>query len=237
MKIIYDRAIIYFGSKKLCMQQDEIGLETILPVHIALQDMLGADSIYFCKQVHGAQGFFITDDFMQQFPAFCKEADYLYASKKLCALGVITADCLPVIIYHPRGLISAIHAGCKGSFENIVEKAICDVVAFDIDIKISECIIFFGPSGKVCCYEVQKDFMQQFVLKYAWSKAFFMMRDEKIYFDNPGFTLYILQKIGILPENIYTKWNLCTICDENYCSYRRQRQQAGRNISLVMLNA
>ena len=64
-----------------------------------------------------------------------------------------------------------------------------------------------------------------------------MMRDEKIYFDNPGFTLYILQKIGILPENIYTKWNLCTICDENYCSYRRQRQQAGRNISLVMLNA
>ena len=237
MKIIYDKITLYFGSQEFCMQPDQLSFEKLLPVHEILKNMLGAQSMYFCKQVHGVQGFLINSEFVQKFPAFSKDGDFLYSSQKLCALGVITADCLPVILYHPLGIISAIHAGWKGSFENIVEKSLVDMLGSYPNIKIEELKVFLGPSGKSCCYQVQKDFMEQFIVKHSWSVSFFIFKNEKIYFDNPGFTLYIFQKIGILPENIYTKWNLCTICDENYCSYRRQRQQAGRNISLVMLNA
>ena len=237
MKINHDGLVIYFGSKEMSMKSDELHFEKFFSVHDFLKGLLGAQSIYFCKQVHGVQGYFIDSEFIQKYPAFSQEGDFLYTSEKYCALGVITADCLPVIIYHPKGFVSVIHAGWKGSFENIVEKAVCNMVASFNDIKINECKIFLGPSGKVCCYEVQEDFMQKFIEKYPWSAAFFKKNNTKIYFDNPAFTVYIVQKIGILPENIYTKWNLCTICDENYCSYRREREQAGRNITLAMLNA
>lgn len=237
MQINHDTITIYFGTKEFCIHADQIELENFLPVHEKLKIILQTQSLYFCKQVHGVQGFYITPEFVRENPAFCKEGDFLYTSEKLCAIGVITADCLPIVLHHPQGIINIIHAGWKGSFENILEKAISDMIKSYTDIKIHKLEMFLGPSGKNCCYQVQKDFMGQFIAKYPWSSAFFMLQDEKIYFDNPGFTVYVAQKIGILPENIYTKWNLCTICDKNYCSYRREGVQAGRNITLVMRNA
>ena len=165
----------------MSVQSHEVKTERILPVHESIKNMLGAKSIYFCKQVHGVQGYLINSDFIQKHPAFSLEGDFLYSSEKECALGILTADCLPIVIYNPRGVISIIHAGWKGSFENIVEKALADMQELYKDLNMQECKIFFGPSGKVCCYEVQEDFMQQFIQKYPWSQTFFIKKDAKIY--------------------------------------------------------
>jgi hypothetical protein len=237
MKIQHGNITIYFADKQHCVQPDEIKPGRIVPAHKILQNMIGAKAIYLLEQVHGIQGYQVTPYMLENIPSFAQEGDFLYTNEKEIALGVDTADCLPIVIYHSLGVISIVHAGWRGSFENIAQESIQTLLKTYPEIKVSELIVYFGPAGKACCYEVQQDFIQKFVEKYPWSTVNFIKRNDRWYFDNGDFTSNLLQKIGILPENIYTKWNICTICNEKYCSYRREQQQAGRHITLVMLNA
>ncbi|EAJ5917858.1 laccase, partial [Campylobacter jejuni] len=48
--------------------------------------------------------------------------DGLISKEKNIALCVLSADCLPLILYHENGIIAALHSGRKGSFENILKE-------------------------------------------------------------------------------------------------------------------
>jgi copper oxidase (laccase) domain-containing protein len=61
------------------------------------------------------------------------------------------------------------------------------------------------------------------------------MREQKIYFDLPLFNKLQLEKAGILPENINTDYNLCTLCDGRFFSFRKQGALAGRQMTVACL--
>ena len=90
------------------------------------------------------------------------------------------------------------------------------------DIKIA-----FGPAIRSCCYEVGSEF-QEFFPEDCIS------RDNRHYLDLPQMTHDQLLSAGVDKTNI-CDCGICTCCDSNYFSFRREGNDAGRMISLIML--
>src|SRR5438477_544569 len=77
---------------------------------------------------------------------------------KNLGIGILTADCLPIIFYDPyNNIISIAHAGWRGTMQNIAIKVI-ETMRNSFKSKPENIEVFFGPSAKDCCYEVGENF-------------------------------------------------------------------------------
>jgi polyphenol oxidase len=147
---------------------------------------------------------------------------------------ILTADCVPLVLYDPIShVIALVHAGWKGSYVGVLQQALQTMqqryLTKFADVKCS-----FGPSALSCCYEVSKPFVDDFLNKYP-EIAIFEERHQKYYFDNNLFLQQLLKKFGIPEQNIYTNNVFCTICNPQFCSFRKEKEMAGRQITMVAL--
>jgi YfiH family protein len=162
------------------------------------------------------------------------QGDFLTTSKKNIGLAVLTADCVPLVLYDQRQrVVSVIHAGWKGAFAGVVEQALT-MMRSKYQTSVQDIKAFFGPAARACCYQVTKDFQNQFEKKFEIKDAFFY-HSNSIYFDNSLFLQQNLKKFGILESNINFENALCTICNTEFCSFRREKQLAHRQITIVVL--
>ena len=157
-------------------------------------------------------------------------------AKKKIALGILTADCAPVFIYDPENnVISAIHAGWKGSYKQIITKTLNNFK--NNGSKIKNLIAVIGPCIAKKSYEVQSDFLMRFINQNKSNKKFFNINKKKIFF---GLNEYIksqlknkgIEKIEIIKKDTYLNNN-------NFFSSRRSLKNNfddyGRNISIIMI--
>lgn len=143
-------------------------------------------------------------------------------------LVVLTADCLPIFLYDPvKDAIGIAHAGWRGASEGIA-KNIVNAMKDEFGSKAGEIIVGFGPAIRQCCYEVKKEFLMHFqgtIAKMA----------HKYYFDLTGENANQLLSAGIRSGNIFD-CDICTSCrNDEFYSYRKEKDNAGRLISLIML--
>jgi len=103
-----------------------------------------------------------------------------------------------------------------------------------IKTEIENLKIFFGPSVKVCCFKVSDDFVKH-IEGYSFAKSVLRRRSDDLYFDLPGFNRFLLRSIGVKEGSINLDYNMCTMCDENFFSFRRQKDKAGRQMTVVSL--
>ena len=83
--------------------------------------------------------------------------DALITKNKNTALGILTADCVPILIYDQKlKIISAIHAGWKGAYKGIVDKVIKFLIKKGSEPKNIFAVV--GPCIAQKNYEVKKDF-------------------------------------------------------------------------------
>lgn len=156
-----------------------------------------------------------------------EEADGLITRVLDLPLAIRSADCLPVFLYDEKqNGIGLIHIGWKGSQKNIAEQAIklmCKEWRTDPgNIKVA-----FGPSIHSCCYEVGNEFQDLF-------PGDIITRNNQNYIDLPQLTRDQLLACGVGEVNIFD-CDICTYCDPNYFSFRREGGRAGRMISLMMI--
>ena len=162
--------------------------------------------------------------------------DCCITNKKKIALGILTADCAPVFIYDPENnVISAIHAGWKGSYKQIITKTLNNFK--NNGSKIKNLIAVIGPCIAKKSYEVQSDFLMKFINQNKYKKKFFNINKKKIFFSlneyiksqlkNKG-----IEKIEIIKKDTYLNNN-------NFFSSRRSLKNNfddyGRNISIIMI--
>lgn len=229
-----DQFTIYFGDASQSITTHDIQQKTMTTSIHNIAQQVGADQVVFLQQTHGVQGAVIkkSDDqsqFLQQ------QGDVIITNKKNCGIGVLTADCLPIVIYDPiTHSAGIVHAGWKGSVANIFEIAI-KKMAQEFTTYPADLQIYFGPAAGACCYEVSPDFMDNFKLYPNYQDAF-IEKNNKIYFDSAVFTAIIARNLGIEGKNIYTTYNVCTICNTSFCSYRREKENASRQITLISLH-
>ena len=82
-------------------------------------------------------------------------ADGHIAAERGTAVAVTIADCVPVFIGHPSGVVAALHSGWRGTAARIVERAISQLEARGL--KASDLRIHLGPAVCGRCYEVSPD--------------------------------------------------------------------------------
>lgn len=193
-------------------------------------------NFFFLHQVHGIDGFIIHDNSaMNAASAFMMEGDYLVTHRLEYALGVVTADCLPIIFYDTKNKVCAIaHAGWRGSVLGIAEKVL-DELHTNYGTNQAEVIVFFGPSAAVCCYRVDEKFIEHFY-NFVGFEHVVQQRSGEYFFDLPLYNVLILMQHGIKNESINRTFNFCTICTERYCSYRREPKAVFRNVTAVVLH-
>ena len=162
--------------------------------------------------------------------------DAMITNKQNIALGVLTADCAPILIIEKKQkYIGAIHAGWKGAFRGIVKKTILLLKKYGCSEK--DMIACIGPCIKKNSYEVKDDFFKLFKNKNKKNMKFFNFKKKKIFFDlgeyiKSQFNENGVRKIDIINKDTYD-------LKSNFFSSRRSKKNRhndyGRNISAIMI--
>jgi YfiH family protein len=176
-----------------------------------------------CKQVHGTTVITATDPWQAgQGPA----ADGLVTNRPGLALGVITADCGPVLLHDAQaGVIGAVHAGWRGAAAGVLEAAVSAMAALGaLPARISAVV---GPCIGADSYEVGPDLHDAVLHSLAGADAFFRLGrpPDRFQFDLAGYCLARLRNAGIV--NAHTL-GVDTCADEpRFFSHRRRTLGAG----------
>ena len=191
--------------------------------------------IFLVKQFHGNKFLFLSKKTKIQNRSI--NADAIITEKKKFPIAVLTADCVPILLYDKkRKMIAAIHAGWKGAFKGIVIKVISFMLKKGCRRK--DITVAIGPSIAQKSYNVKLDFKNKFIKKHKKNKIFFKNRNKLIYFDLVNYVKSQLKfsqinKIDTLNIDTYDKKN-------NFFSARRslklKHEDYGRNISIIMIN-
>lgn len=156
--------------------------------------------------------------------------DAVITRRRNIFLTVRTADCLPVLIYDPLlKMIAAIHAGWKGIYKDIVTKCIKKMVMIGSNPK--DLLVAMGPHIRVCCYNVPFERIEIFREKYSEGVR---KKNSSWYLDLETVLKIKLKQMDIGMENIDII-PICTYCDRNYPSFRREGWKSLRQLSGIEL--
>ena len=199
----------------------------------AVAQKLRVQALVLLDQTHGINGHVITE-YNCHMPAKSAEGDFLVTDLAHIGLGVVTADCLPIIFVDSvHNAIGIAHVGWCGSVQNIVGETL-QCMKKNYGTTVQDVSVFLGPCAHVCCYKVQEDFIAH-VAPFSFSSDAIAQRDNAFFFDLLYFNKQILLSLGIAPGSLNDQYSCCTICNENYFSYRRQGDKAGRQVSVVSI--
>jgi polyphenol oxidase len=198
-----------------------------------LTDTFNLNHLTLLHQVHGTDGMMINQqDVSQKIKLFEQDGDWLITNQKNVAIGILTADCLPIILYDTvQQAVGIAHAGWKGTFAGIAQKLL-EEMEKKLRSKRTDLRVVFGPSARSCCYEVGKEF-ENYIPDDELLKKNFIKRDSKFFFNKSGYNATQLKKAGITQEALSFEYNVCTIC--NYAFHSHRRGIALRQMTLVFL--
>lgn len=190
------------------------------------------NNVYFPRQTHGTSGFAIDNKTINTIRSFSLQGDYTITNTPGIGLGVLTADCLPVLLHDKKNqAIAAIHAGWRGTVANIVIKAI-DHMALAFGTIPADVSVFFGPAAGQCCYSVGQEVVEAVA---PYRDLVLRKRDDEFFFDLQEYNRILLQNAHVPKASFHNRFAQCTICNKQFCSYRRQQQAAGRQMTVICL--
>ena len=191
--------------------------------------------IFLVKQIHSNKFIFLNKN--SNIKSRSVNADAIITEKKNFPIAILTADCVPLLIFDKRRkMIAAIHAGWRGAYNGIIQK----VIRFMLNkgCKKEDMVVAIGPSISIKSYEVKKQFKSKFIKKDKKNIKFFKSKNNKIFFDLPNYAkkqvkLNQIENINLLNIDTFNKKN-------NFFSARRSlrlnHNDYGRNISIIVIN-
>ena len=191
--------------------------------------------IFLLNQFHSSKFVFLNKKFRPNKKRI--KADAVITNQKKLPIAVLTADCVPILLYDDKkNIIAAIHAGWKGAFKEIIKKVINFMLSKGCENNSITAAI--GPCIRQESYNVGYDFRMKFIKKDKKNKIFFKKKKNIIYFDLPNFIKSQLKSNKI--KNIDTI-NIDTFNKKNNFfsarqSLRLKHDDYGRNISIIMIN-
>ncbi|MDH3738969.1 MAG: peptidoglycan editing factor PgeF [Alphaproteobacteria bacterium] len=203
--------------------------------HRAMRDVgLADDALRTVYQVHSANVVVVHDGAED---TAATRADALVSAVPGIALGVLAADCAPVLFADPeQSIIGAAHSGWRGALSGVIEATVAAMAGLGADP--SRMIAVVGPCIAQDSYEVGADFPQPFQAQDAANDRFFApgRRDGHLQFDLAGYVLSRLAAAGIAQPSAL---GADTYADEDLFSYRRTCHRGepdyGRNLSVIAL--
>lgn len=165
------------------------------------------------------------------------EADGLATNVPGLGLGILTADCTPILFADPEAkVIGACHAGWQGAVNGIIDNTIAQMVKLGANPK--HILAAIGPTIWQHNYEVGPDWAKNFLAQHPEKQAFLkkMGQTQTEHFNLPGFVRAQLQQNGV--SNI-SQTDQCTYeFSDTYFSHRKathENRKTGRQISIIAL--
>ena len=191
-------------------------------------------NIVTMRQVHSNKVLYIGKNSKIKKKIIC---DAILTNKKKICIGILTADCVPVLIYDPiKDIVGAIHSGWRGVYKGIIQNTLKKLLKLGSQKK--NLIIAIGPCISQKNYEVGSKFFDKFLHKSKINKIFFNKKNHKYFFNLRKYVEYQFKLNHI--KNI-KHINRNTFQDKkNFFSRRRSlfdnHSDYGRNISVIMIN-
>ncbi len=212
---------------------------SVLQNRRALQQQLGVTHVQWLQQVHGIECIEASLDTVASAPM----ADAAWTQTPGLALGIMTADCVPVLLWdHSARVVAAVHAGWRGLVAGVLESVLAAVAE---TVPVAQLNAWIGPCIGVQRYEVGQEVWQHFVnADFADAGAVVQPHPEpaamaagKRLLDLAKATQLRLRQAGV---NQVFESGLCSYADERFYSYREAQQthpgqDTGRMVSLIML--
>ncbi len=201
---------------------------------LAVDAVLPGAELVTLHQVHSALAVSITAPFADDARP---HADALVTNRPGLALGILTADCTPVLFADPEaGVVGAAHAGWKGAIGGVVESTLAAMEELGADR--ARVLAAVGPTIGRKSYEVDEAFFRRFVGADAENERFFSAgKPGRHQFDLEAYVLSRLAAAGIsrvqaLGLDTYSN-------PDRFYSYRRATHRGepdyGRQIALITL--
>ena len=195
-----------------------------------LKEDFNLNDVIYLKQIHSDKIYkYSKDNNVKD----C-EGDAIITDEIKTAIGVFTADCVPVILTdEAKGVIAAVHSGWRGTFESITLKTV-DKMKKDYGCNSNNIKAYIGAHIRQCCYEVSEELKEKFI-----DKKNNISKDKLFKGRNLSMEEFIVDDIknaGINDNNIFSL-GLCTYCtkDIDLFSYRKSEGDYGRLFSFVFL--
>ena len=162
--------------------------------------------------------------------------DGLITNVKGLGIGILTADCVPILFYEPKkNIIGAIHAGWKGAYKKIVKKMINYFKKKGS--KINDICAVIGPGISQNNYEIKDDFKNKFLNQDIKNKKYFIKYKNRIFFNLKDYIFDQLRNCGVNNIELIKKDTFNT--KNKFFSARRSLKNKiddyGRNISIIMI--
>ena len=163
------------------------------------------------------------------------DTDGLITAERALAIGVKTADCVPILFADTKlKIVGVSHQGWKGTADNMAEKMIGRIV--QKGTSLNAIIVAIGPSIGPCCYEVYGARLELFKDRFRqYADQVIEKRSTKTYLNLPLLNYLHLLNAGVLADNI-DRHLFCTKCDqERFFSLQREGKGCNHMISYIMV--
>ena len=196
---------------------------------------LDAAALATCHQIHSATVLTVERGWAAD---AAPRADGMVTDRPGIALGVLAADCAPILFADARaGIVGAAHGGWRGALSGIAEATVAAMAA--LGAQPSRICAGIGPCIAQPSYEVGAEFAERFAAADADSPRFFAPgKPGKLQFDLPGYIAHRLAKLGLAavewvggdtaaePERFFSYRRACLTGEGDY----------GRGLAAIALN-
>ena len=213
--------IFAFSTTRDCKLEVPVSLPLVMPSH----------------QVHGTKTVIVNEDFLKQTQLEqvlqLHGVDALSTDIPGICICVKTADCIPVLLYdETANVVSAVHAGWKGTVARIVEKNI-EVLTRHFSLQSDNLHAIIGPGISQDSFEVGDEVYEQF-LQAGFPMQHIAKKYAKWHIDLWEANRLQLISKGVRAENIHVA-GIDTMTTENYYSARRMKDCDGRIINGICI--
>lgn len=193
------------------------------------------DRLVTCYQIHSATCVTVTEPWA---PADAPQADAMVTATPGILLGILTADCAPVLFADPKAkVIGAAHAGWKGAKGGVLESTLNAMES--LGASASRVVAAIGPCIAQRSYEVGPEFPAPFLAESPDLRDFFApaRRPGHFLFDLGGYVSRRLVDAGI--AQVQRCPNDTLVEEDRFFSYRRSclrgEKDYGRGLSAITL--
>lgn len=193
---------------------------------------LPPETLVSLYQIHSAEAVVVEAPFAER-----PRADAMVTREPGLALGILTADCGPILFADPvNRVVGAAHAGWKGALTGVIEATITAMEGLGADR--TGIVAVLGPTIGAAAYEVGPEFRERFEAADPDNARYFTASPESAshsLFDLPAYIVARLTRAGL---GEVANLNLCTYADpDRFFSYRRTTHRAeadyGRLVSAI----
>lgn len=177
------------------------------------------------------------------------EADAIITDTPGLPIGVLTADCLPILLFDPEvGVAAVVHAGWRGTVKGVAVETVIQMER-ELGADAERIVATFGPHIAPCCYKVGPEVINSFTETFGRMEGKMVYGegggeggregrgedDGALWFDLARANSEALMSVGVRDENMVFDF-ACTSCEEaRLFSHRRDKGLTGRQLSFIMV--